>query len=272
MEQPENNGQGDLPLDFIAGANAPEAPLPPDSQPRVNAAGNGVRAASAALPPSRPGPASNRGQNVAAAPHKTVKNLPGQPAGSARPAPPVPAFGRYLREARERAGLTIAQVDDATKIRGCYIESMESEDFSNLPPAVYIIAYARKLSNFYRIAPEVVEQMVEELRQHLEYTLPEEFINRLDVDREGCEENEQKLRHLLWILGSAVGIFVVLVVLTILFFIAPRRSQPAEPENPAATVTVSPPAGEAAAAFDDNKLYELIDPPQLEISELPVDR
>ena len=60
---------------------------------------------------------------------------------------PAPEFGRILREARLRAGLSIADVEAATRIHSPYIEAVENEDYSFLPPAVYIIAYVRKNNN-----------------------------------------------------------------------------------------------------------------------------
>ena len=58
-------------------------------------------------------------------------------------------IGRILRETRENNNLSLAEVEDATKIRKFYLAALENEDFQSLPGEVYTIgfikAYARHL-------------------------------------------------------------------------------------------------------------------------------
>jgi cytoskeleton protein RodZ len=44
-------------------------------------------------------------------------------------------IGNSLREARQRQGLELARVEDATKIRGKYLQALEDERFEVLPAA-----------------------------------------------------------------------------------------------------------------------------------------
>src|ERR687889_1554306 len=47
-------------------------------------------------------------------------------------------IGRILRQAREKRGLSLQQVEEATKIRTRYLRDLENEDFDVLP-AVYVL-------------------------------------------------------------------------------------------------------------------------------------
>ncbi|EKP93607.1 hypothetical protein ThesuDRAFT_00200, partial [Thermaerobacter subterraneus DSM 13965] len=52
-------------------------------------------------------------------------------------------IGRQLREARERKGLTLHDVQVATKIRRKYLEALERGDDAELPPEVYTRGFIR---------------------------------------------------------------------------------------------------------------------------------
>ena len=52
-------------------------------------------------------------------------------------------FGKTLREAREAAGLTVAQLADKTHMPPSRIEQLESEDFSRIPAAIYGRGFVR---------------------------------------------------------------------------------------------------------------------------------
>lgn len=62
----------------------------------------------------------------------------------------IPSFGgQALGQVREKLGLTLRQVAVATRITRQYLEDIESEKFSALPPEVfirgYLVIYARHL-------------------------------------------------------------------------------------------------------------------------------
>lgn len=58
-------------------------------------------------------------------------------------------LGRLLREARENKGLSLAEVEQDTKLRRAQIEALEEEDFSKLPSGIFrkglLCSYARYL-------------------------------------------------------------------------------------------------------------------------------
>jgi cytoskeletal protein RodZ len=57
-------------------------------------------------------------------------------------------IGNTLREARLRRGLDFRQVEQATKIRGRYLRSLEEEDFDALPAETYVRGFLRSYAEF----------------------------------------------------------------------------------------------------------------------------
>ncbi len=84
-------------------------------------------------------------------------------------------FGVRLRETRESYGITLEQVEAETKIRKLYVEALENENFSILPPQVYAVGFVKRYAKmlnldgdalskeFKRLAyPEVIDEFVQE--------------------------------------------------------------------------------------------------------------
>ncbi len=57
-------------------------------------------------------------------------------------------IGSALREARERRGLSLSQVEADTKIRSRYIRALEDEDFALLPGATYAKGFLRAYADY----------------------------------------------------------------------------------------------------------------------------
>src|SRR5215210_2833449 len=57
-------------------------------------------------------------------------------------------IGAVLEKARRERGLSLRDVEDATKIRTRYLEGLEREDYSVLPDAVYVQGFLKTYANF----------------------------------------------------------------------------------------------------------------------------
>jgi len=57
-------------------------------------------------------------------------------------------LGDILRRAREDRGLSLEQVEQATKIRATYLEALEQEDFGRMPGPVYARGFLRNYARF----------------------------------------------------------------------------------------------------------------------------
>ena len=57
-------------------------------------------------------------------------------------------IGSSLREARARRGIEIAQAEQATKIRGKYLQALEEEQFALLPAETYVRGFLRTYAEY----------------------------------------------------------------------------------------------------------------------------
>ena len=68
----------------------------------------------------------------------------------------MPGFGEILREARERRGLSLDEVEWATKIRRQYLEALEKEDYTQLPAPVFGRGFLRKYAHYLGLNVEEI--------------------------------------------------------------------------------------------------------------------
>lgn len=65
-------------------------------------------------------------------------------------------LGRQIRAAREQMGLSLSEVEEATKIRKKYLQAIEAGETGNLPPGPNTRGLLRNLATFLRLDPEDV--------------------------------------------------------------------------------------------------------------------
>ncbi|MDN5347732.1 MAG: hypothetical protein PWP65_1296, partial [Clostridia bacterium] len=71
-------------------------------------------------------------------------------------------IGEQLRRARQEKGLTLHEVEEATKIRLKYLNALEEEAFDELPGRVYAIGFLRNYARYLGLdAEELVRQLKE---------------------------------------------------------------------------------------------------------------
>ena len=235
MDKKEPPDGGGLPLFETVPA---ESPAPGSASPPP--------AVGTPVPPAEPAGTPKRGG---------AAGLP--PAPRQRPAgPATPGFGSYLRQLRQLNQLSIGDLAEATRIRSTYLEAIEAEEYGDLPPAVYVLAYVKMLCRFYQLDDETVETLTSDIRQHLEYEAPGDPSKSV-VDLEISEENPILLKRILLI--GAGGVLLAVALITFVTLLLTSEPAPA-----------SVPAGAAPARLDESRLIELQTSPELESSELPV--
>lgn len=82
-------------------------------------------------------------------------------------------ISRVLVEAREERGLTLEEVEHATKIRKHYLAGLEHEDFGELPDPVYAQGFLKTYANYLGLDGEELSRQLKnrgELRQEREAT------------------------------------------------------------------------------------------------------
>ncbi len=73
-------------------------------------------------------------------------------------------IGEILQEARRERGLSLHEVEQATKIRKRYLEGLEREDYSVLPDAVYVQGFLKTYANYLGLDGERLSQELKRRR------------------------------------------------------------------------------------------------------------
>ena len=155
-------------------------------------------------------------------------------------------IGAVLEKARRERGLSLRDVEDATKIRTRYLEGLEREDFSVLPDAVYVQGFLKTYANFLGLNGD---EMARDLRnrrsprrerQQPSYELPQssEFERPL-MSPGGLAGAERRRVSGAAILTVALALLVIAGVIGALYYVgvqssgsgAPEDQQQAQPER-----------------------------------------
>src|SRR4029453_3435222 len=67
-------------------------------------------------------------------------------------------FGARLRDARERRGISLRQIANATKISVAVLEALERNDISKLPGGIFGRAFVRSYASEVGLDPEATIQ------------------------------------------------------------------------------------------------------------------
>jgi len=65
-------------------------------------------------------------------------------------------LGEHLRSTREEKGLSLAQVEEATKIRRAFLQALEEGSHDLLPPPVYVKGFLKSYAQFLGLDPQQV--------------------------------------------------------------------------------------------------------------------
>jgi cytoskeleton protein RodZ len=87
-------------------------------------------------------------------------------------------LGQLLREARENKGLSIAEVEEDTKIRQAQIEALEEDDYAKLPSAIYLKGLLGTYAQYLGLDPKQVAAL---------YGNDDAPLDRMPVVAEGFE-------------------------------------------------------------------------------------
>lgn len=68
-------------------------------------------------------------------------------------------LGELLKEARQNKGVSLEEVEEKLRIRKKYLQALEEEDFSIMPPEVYIKGFLRNYAIYLGLDPEEVRNL-----------------------------------------------------------------------------------------------------------------
>lgn len=141
---------------------------------------------------------------------------------------PAAFLGRTLREARERLGLSVADVAQQTKLAPRQIEALEADDFQHLPEMTFVRGFVRSYAKVLHLdagtllaaLPQQPEPSVPLVPSSVEVPFP----NPLSPQRQN-----------LILLGAALLLAVVVVAFAVWHFTTPtlpEKSETATVETP----------------------------------------
>ena len=124
------------------------------------------------------------------------------------------SIGDVLKQARQRAGLEISAVEEATKIRTRYLRALEAEEWDALPGDVYTKSFLRTYAQLLGLDAEA---LVDEFRRSREdprgvayYPITEPMLRtRRRADQTGRD----------WAPGRGLAIGVVIVILLVVVLV-----------------------------------------------------
>jgi cytoskeleton protein RodZ len=81
-------------------------------------------------------------------------------------------FGHILREARENKGLTLAEVQEKTRINSRFLAALEEGDYSRLPTPVHVRGFLRNYARFLGLDPLPLVERYERVMEQETAVLP----------------------------------------------------------------------------------------------------
>ena len=150
-------------------------------------------------------------------------------------------FGGKLREARERRGVSLRQIANATKIAVSVLEALERNDISRLPGGIFGRAFVRSYAIEVGLDPETTIQEFIAQFPNDSVTVGHPTSHQVE-DHQAVESDRRMAGTFLWLVLVSVPVAGVVLY----FATAGRRDAPAEPPS----VEVTTPAPESRPAVD----------------------
>ena len=150
-------------------------------------------------------------------------------------------FGGSLRAARERRGLSLRQIANATKIAVSVLEALERNDIARLPGGIFGRAFVRSYAIEVGLDPETTIQEFIAQFPNDSVTVGHPTSHQVE-DHQAVESDRRMAGTFLWLVLISVPVAGVVLY----FATAGRRDAPAEPPS----VEVTTPAPESRPAVD----------------------
>src|SRR5437762_8704345 len=153
-------------------------------------------------------------------------------------------FGGMLREARERRGVSLREIANATKISVGALESLERNDISKLPGGIFSRAFVRAYAAEVGLDPEATIQDFIGAFPHDSVTVGHP--TSAQVDDEDATESHRRVA------GTIVRLIAVSLPMAALVLYLGTAGRRAAPLNESSPVAPEPPlaAAQPPAALD----------------------
>jgi cytoskeletal protein RodZ len=146
-------------------------------------------------------------------------------------------IGRILEQKRKERGLSLEEVEQATKIRKRYLTGLEREDYTILPDAVYARGFLKTYANYLGLDGEALSQHLRSNRKPrrergINYnTRPDSDFEMPLITPRGLRGTQKHKISTSAILTLLVAILVLIAVIGALYFVG-RGVQTSKDSNP----------------------------------------
>ena len=148
-------------------------------------------------------------------------------------------IGDKLRSAREAKGLSIEDIEKATKIQGRYLTAIEQDDFDKLPGDFYVRAFIRQYAQVVGLDGK---QLLSEYHNDIPQAEPDEYVeDSIDNKSEEVSKTTSNKKKIWkeYLPRIIVGVGIILAVLVCYMVYAHFSASDNQPDNSANDVSVS---------------------------------
>ncbi|HEX6711571.1 MAG TPA: RodZ domain-containing protein [Rubrobacter sp.] len=141
-----------------------------------------------------------------------------EPSGEAK-------IGRFLEQKRKERGLSLDEVEQATKIRKRYLTGLEREDYGMLPDAVYAHGFLKTYANYLGLDGEALSRQLKSRRKPrrergIDYNnQPESTFEQPLISPGGLTGTEKRKISTSAIVTLIIAVLALAVVIGTLYFV-----------------------------------------------------
>jgi cytoskeleton protein RodZ len=169
-------------------------------------------------------------------------------------------IGRFLEQKRKERGLSLEEVEQATKIRKRYITGLEHEDYAMLPDTVYARGFLKTYANYLGLDGEALSRQLKSGRKRrrergINYnTRAESDFGKPLITPSGLRGTQKRKISTSAIVTLIVAVLALAAVIAALYFVG-RGVQASMEGNPPSGET--PPRQERQNVVDREKAHEV---------------
>jgi cytoskeleton protein RodZ len=160
-------------------------------------------------------------------------------------------IGRFLEQKRKERGLSLEEVEQATKIRKRYLTGLEREDYGMLPDAVYAHGFLKTYANYLGLDGEELSRQLKSRRKPRRerginyHNQPESTFEQPLITPGGLTGTEKRKISTSAIVTLLVAILALIVVIGALYFVGRGvQASRSQQENQQSASKESPPRKE----------------------------
>lgn len=144
-------------------------------------------------------------------------------------------IGATLKKAREEREISLAEVEEAIKIKRFYLEALEKEEFEELPGLVYAVGFLKNYARYLKLESSEIAELTQALKDRLSSSTNNNVqseAKKVRVNRPG-RSIIFLVRQKIWPLAT------ILIIVALLVFLMALGIMGDQMKNPTSTITTN---------------------------------